>query len=126
MPGLAVAVRVEGRPRELPAEVEHSLFRIASECLFNTARHAQATRSTVRLVYLPDQLRLSVADDGCGDPDVLRRALRASGQRDDGYHRGLGNIASRCREMGATVRFTRARMGGVRVEVRVPWDAVDG
>jgi signal transduction histidine kinase len=57
---------------------------------------------------------------------VLRRALRASGRRDDGYHRGLGNIASRCREMGATVRFTRARMGGVRVEVRVPWDAVDG
>jgi hypothetical protein len=23
------------------------------------------------------------------------------------------------------VRFTRARMGGVRVEVRMPWDAVD-
>jgi signal transduction histidine kinase len=126
VPGLAVAVRVEGRPRELPAEVEHSLFRIASECLFNTARHAQATRSTVRLAYRPDGLRLWVADDGCGDPDVLRRALRASGRRDDGYHRGLGNIASRCREMGATVRITRARMGGVRVEVRMPWDAVDG
>ena len=126
VPGLAVAVRVEGRPRELPAEVEHSLFRIASECLFNTARHAEATRSTVRLAYRPDELRLSVADDGCGDPDVLRRALRASGRRDDGYHRGLGNIASRCAEMGATVRFTRARMGGVRVEVRMPWDAVDG
>jgi signal transduction histidine kinase len=126
VPGLAVAVRVEGRPRELPAEVEHSLFRIASECLFNTARHAQATRSTVRLAYRPGELRLSVADDGRGDPDVLRRALRASGRRDDGYHRGLGNIASRCREMGATVRITRARMGGVRVEVRMPWDAVDG
>jgi signal transduction histidine kinase len=126
VPGLAVAVRVEGRPRELPAEVEHSLFRIASECLFNTARHAQATRSTVRLAYRPGELRLSVADDGRGDPDVLRRALRASGRRDDGYHRGLGNIASRCREMGAAVRITRARMGGVRVEVRMPWDAVDG
>jgi hypothetical protein len=24
------------------------------------------------------------------------------------------------------VRITRARMGGVRVEVRMPWDAVDG
>jgi signal transduction histidine kinase len=125
VPGLTVVVRVEGRPRELPAEVEHSLFRIASECLFNTARHAHATRSTVRLAYRPDELRLSVADDGCGDPEVLRRALRASGRRHDGYHRGLGNIASRCGEMGATVRFTRARMGGVRMEVRMPWDAVD-
>lgn len=126
VPGLAVAVRVEGRPRQLPAEVEHSLFRIASECLFNTARHANATRSIVRLAYRPGELRLSVADDGNGDPDVLRRALRASGRRDDGYHRGLGNIASRCAEMGGTVRFTRARMGGVRVEVRMPWEAVDG
>ena len=89
-------------------------------------KKVRATRSTVRLAYRPDELRLSVADDGCGDPDVLRRALRASGGRDDGYHRGLGNIASRCREMGATVRFTRARMGGVRVEVRVPWEGEGG
>jgi hypothetical protein len=29
-------------------------------------------------------------------------------------------MASRCAEMGATLRFTRARMGGVRVEVRLP------
>lgn len=120
LPGLAVAVRVEGRPRALPFTVENALFRIASECLFNTARHAAATRCTVRLAYRPEEVRLSVADDGSGDPDTLRRALRASGRRDDGYHRGLGNIDSRCREMAATLRFTRARMGGVRVEVRLP------
>jgi signal transduction histidine kinase len=120
LPGMAVAVRVEGRPRALPAAVEHSLFRVASESLFNTVRHAGASRCTVRLAYRPDEVRLSVADDGTGDPDTLRRALRASGRRDDGYHRGLGNMASRCAEMGATLRFTRARMGGVRVEVRLP------
>jgi signal transduction histidine kinase len=118
--GLPVTVRVEGRPRALPAAVEHSLFRIASEGLFNAVRHAGATRCTVRLAYRADQVRLSVADDGTGDPDTLRRALRASGRRDDGYHRGLGNMASRCAEMGATLRFVRARMGGVRVEVRLP------
>jgi signal transduction histidine kinase len=120
VPGLAVAVRVEGRPRPLPVAVEDALFRVASECLFNTARHAAATRCTVRLAYRPAEVRLSVADDGTGDPDTLRRALRASGRRDDGYHRGLGNIASRCREIGAGLRFARARMGGVRVEVRLP------
>ncbi|MCW2698071.1 MAG: sensor signal transduction histidine kinase [Modestobacter sp.] len=120
VPGLAVAVRVEGRPRPLPVAVENALFRVASECLFNTARHAAATRCTVRLAYRPGEVRLSVADDGTGDPDTLRRALRASGRRDDGYHRGLGNIASRCREIGAGLRFARARMGGVRVEVRLP------
>jgi len=120
LPGMAVAVRVEGRPRALPAAVEHSLFRVASECLFNTVQHAGAGRCTVRLAYRPAEVRLSVADDGTGDPDTLRRALRASGRQHDGYHRGLGNMASRCAEMGATLRFTRARMGGVRVEVRLP------
>jgi signal transduction histidine kinase len=73
----------------------------------------------VRLAYRADEVRLSVADDGTGDPEVLRRALRAAG-RPGGYHRGLGNMASRCREAGATLRFARARMGGVRVEVRLP------
>jgi signal transduction histidine kinase len=124
-PGLAVTVRVEGRPRPLPGAVEQALFRVASECLFNTVRHAGATRCTVRLAYLPDQLRLSVADDGTGDPETLRRALRASGHRADGYHRGLGNMASRCREIGATLQFARARMGGVRVEVRLPRTAAE-
>lgn len=120
--GMAVTVRVEGRPRPLPAHVEHALLRIASECLFNAATHGGASRCTVRLAYRPAELRLSTADDGCGDPEALRRALRAAGSCGDGYHRGLGNIASRCREMGATLRFTRARMGGVRVEVRLPLD----
>jgi signal transduction histidine kinase len=120
VPGLAVAVRVEGRPRVLPPDAEHQLFRIASECLSNTARHARAGRAVVRLGYRPDGLRLSVADDGSGDPETLRRALRAAAGRDDGHHRGLLNIASRCRELGATLRFTRARLGGVRVEVRLP------
>ncbi|SDC22276.1 Signal transduction histidine kinase [Geodermatophilus telluris] len=120
VPGLALAVRVEGRPRVLPPEAEHQLFRIASECLANTARHAHAARATVRLGYRPAELRLSVADDGTGDPETLRRALRAAARRDDGYHRGLRNIDSRCRELGASLRFTRARLGGVRVEVRLP------
>ncbi|RFU20116.1 GAF domain-containing sensor histidine kinase [Geodermatophilus marinus] len=125
-PGPALAVRVEGVPRELPGTVERALFRIASECLFNTVRHAGASRCTVRLAYRATEVRLSVADDGGGDPELLRRALRASGRRADGYHRGLGNMASRCREIGATLRFTRARMGGVRVEVRLPLGDDDG
>ncbi|MEI4270662.1 histidine kinase [Klenkia sp. LSe6-5] len=116
VPGLAVAVRVEGRPVDLPPPAVVALHRIATECLFNTTRHAGASRCTVRLAYRPGQLRLSVADDGTGSPEVLRRALRTP----DGRHRGLVNMASRAAEVGARLRVGRARLGGVRVDVVLP------
>ncbi len=119
--GVDVKVRVEGRPAALPTAVEGSLFRIASECVFNTVVHADASRAIVRLVYRPDGVRLTVSDDGKGSPEVLRRVVRQ--QTDgagDGYHRGLANIANRVAELGGVLRFSRARMGGVRVQVDVP------
>ncbi|MEI4279307.1 GAF domain-containing sensor histidine kinase [Klenkia terrae] len=120
VPGLTVAVRVEGRPAPVPAQAEEALVKIAAECLFNVTRHAGASRCTVRLAYRVDGVRLSVSDDGTGDPELLRRSLRAGAR--EGAHRGLGNMASRAQEVGAVLRFTRARMGGVRVEVRLPAD----
>lgn len=117
---LAVSVYVEGRPAALSREQEQSLFRIASECLFNTAQHAHANRAIIRLTYAGDWLRLSINDDGDGDPDVLRR-LAASNLADrDGYHRGLANMITRATDMNGSLRFRRARLGGVRVAVTIP------
>ena len=130
LPGLAVTVAVEGRPRPLRSDAEQALFKIASECLFNTSRHAAATRCTVRLTYRPTEVRLAVADDGTGDPEALRlslgRSLRHDAGRTDGRHQGLVNMASRAREVGGSLRFTRSRIGGVQVEVRLPVAEVDG
>ncbi|MBA3524181.1 MAG: sensor histidine kinase [Geodermatophilaceae bacterium] len=115
---LAVTVRVEGRPMLLERPMEESLFRIASEALFNTAQHSGARRAVIRLSYAGDRLRLSIADDGHGDPDALRRmSLRTA---PSGYHRGLANMINRAVEMGGTLQFRRARMGGIRVQVNVP------
>lgn len=117
---LTVTVRVEGRPLPVSRDQEQSLFRIASECLSNAAQHAHATRVIIRLSYAGDRLRLSVADDGDGDPEVLRRRSARSVATENGYHRGLANIITRTAEMQGSVRFRRARLGGVRVEVTVP------
>ncbi len=115
---LNVTVRVEGRPVPLSGRQQQSLFRIASESVFNTAQHGNASRVIVRLSYVHDRVRLSVADDGDGDPDVLRRlSTRAA---TNGYHRGLANMINRATEMGGALQFRRARLGGVRVEVSVP------
>ena len=121
---LQVEVRIGGNPVALPACAEQSLFRVAGEALFNTAVHAGAQRAVVQLAYRKDRLVLSVSDDGCGRPEEVRRVLRAAGRRPSGEHRGLVNIQARARELGGTLTVTKARIGGLQVQVSVPLPVV--
>lgn len=123
---LRVSVRVTARQRQLPSAVEHSLFQIAQEALWNAVRHANATQAWLSLTYTEDQIVLSICDDGSGDPAVVGRYLttvspgpsRPGASRRGG--RGLRNIAERAAELGGEVRLLRRRGGGLRVSVRVP------
>lgn len=117
---LRVDVRIGGHPVELPAAAEQSLFRIAGEALFNTAVHAEARHAVVRLSYRRDRVVLSVSDDGRGRPDEVRRCLRAASRCPSGEHRGLANMQARARELGGTLTLTKARLGGLQVQVSVP------
>jgi signal transduction histidine kinase len=121
-PRLPVQVRVEGgTPVPMDPRADHELVRIAGEALFNVANHSGATRAVIRLRYRPDQLMLAVADDGGGDPVTLSRLLRIERNAvTDGRHRGLANMAARAEKVGGTLAFRRARLGGVRIEVRIP------
>lgn len=120
-PYLQVQVRVEGDMVPLTADADHEIARAVGEALFNVATHAQASRAVVRLCYRPSGLLAAVADDGIGDPKELSRLLRLErGASVDARHRGLANIESRIADLGGTIAFRRARIGGVRVEMRVP------
>jgi signal transduction histidine kinase len=120
-PRLPVQVRVEGAATQVGPRADHELIRIAGEALFNVANHAQATRAVIRLRYRPDQLMLAIADDGTGDPVTLSRLLRIERNAvTDGRHRGLANMAVRAEKVGGTIAFRRARLGGLRIEVRIP------
>jgi signal transduction histidine kinase len=117
---LSVEVRIGGKPVALSAECEQSLFRIAGEALFNTAVHAEASRAVVRLAYTCGSVRLTISDDGNGSPEEVRRSLRAASATPSGEHRGLVNMQARARELGGTVAFRRARLGGLQVQVEIP------
>ena len=120
-PNLDVSVRLEGRPQPMSPIAEHALARIAGEALFNVSLHAKATRVVVRLRYTPTGVSLWVSDDGQGDPVQLRRLLRLEARADsDGRHQGLAGMAHRARELGGTFAVRRAKLGGVRLEVRIP------
>ncbi|HSB72340.1 MAG TPA: sensor histidine kinase [Candidatus Methylomirabilis sp.] len=53
----------------LPSEIGTAVFRICQEALTNTARHADATRVSIRLEQESEFLGLSVADNGRGITD---------------------------------------------------------
>ncbi|GAC70673.1 MadS family sensor histidine kinase [Gordonia soli] len=123
-PDLHGEVLVRGRARDLAGDVQHAVLRIAGEALFNAAVHAQASRVTVTLAYETERVSIAVDDDGVGDPDHVRRVMRAASHGDlaAGRHRGLANIRSRATELGGDVRIRRSRHGGVRVLATVPYE----
>ena len=108
-----VEVRVAGRPRRLPAEVENNLLRIGQEALANAARHARADEIKVDLQFGNGVVRLSVQDDGCGF-DVEHAAQAASG------HFGLAGIRERVHNLGGELSLLSRPGQGSELVVEVP------
>lgn len=118
---LDISVCVEGDEIPLPDAAHHEIARAVGEAVFNVTSHADARRANVRVRYHPERLLVTIADDGSGDPVRLSRLLRLErGGSPDGRHRGLANMESRMADLGGSIAFRRARLGGVRVELRIP------
>jgi signal transduction histidine kinase len=64
--GLDATLTVVGEPRELPAGVDLSAYRIAQEALTNVIRHAAAKHVEVTLSFGAHALEVNVLDDGVG------------------------------------------------------------
>ncbi|MGQ0668712.1 MAG: sensor histidine kinase [Actinomycetota bacterium] len=61
---------LEAPATRLPRAVEATAYFVVSEALANVAKHAQASRVTVRAGLTDGRLRVEVADDGVGGADV--------------------------------------------------------
>lgn len=118
---LCLALQVCGTPVPLPLATRQWLYRFAGECLFNSAVHADARHAAIRLRYADGAVTLSVADDGHGRPETLRKIIAGEVPGTGGaYHFGLTDIAAGAREMGWTLRVSRADLGGIAMEARLP------
>ena len=66
--GVRVDVTRCGQPRELPASIDLSAYRIVQEALTNVVKHARTSSCQVLIGYGHDELILEVTDNGAGLP----------------------------------------------------------
>jgi PAS domain S-box-containing protein len=72
---LSVRFQYEHVPHGLPKEIALCIFRVTQECLRNVAKHAQASRVSVRLRGLETGIELIIQDNGRGfNPETVRPA----------------------------------------------------
>jgi signal transduction histidine kinase len=105
--GLEVGLTVAGEPRELPAGVDLSAFRIVQEALTNTLKHARASKADVALRYGDASLELEVLDDG-------------SGTGAGGTGRGIIGMRERAALFGGELLAEPLPSGGFAVRARLP------
>lgn len=80
---IPVELTIRGSRGRLPGAMELVLYRVAQEALTNVAKHAHAKRVTIDLERRPEDVTLTVIDDGIGfDP--------RDQQSGDGQGLGLG------------------------------------
>jgi signal transduction histidine kinase len=107
--GIACALSVTGRERELGGDTRLTVYRVAQEALTNIRKHAQPQRVELCLAYEPSGTRLIIED------------FEGSGERrpGDGSGYGLTGMRERAELIGGTLTVGSTR-GGFRVELWVP------
>ena len=67
-----------GQPRELPASIDLSAYRIIQEALTNVVKHARTSSCRVLIGYGQDELILEVTDNGAGLPAMAGAGMSQS------------------------------------------------
>lgn len=93
-------------------DTEVNLFRICQELIQNVIKHSGADNVNIQLLKEPDELVLSIADDGMGfESDEVKRGL------------GLDNVRARVASLNGSLEIEKAGNTGVQITVRVPMES---
>lgn len=113
--GLDVELTVHGEPYDPPVAVDTSAYRVVQEALTNALRHAGPARVRVEVRYEPDDLVVSVVDDGLGGGPLTGH----------GAGHGLAAMAERVAYVGGDLAVGPRPEGGWALRARLPLAGVE-
>jgi len=102
---------IKGHPQQGRYDVAANLFLLAREAVTNSLNHATAKRIRLELSYSPQELRLTVQDDGKGFDQEA--ALAKAG------HYGFRGMRERARQIGSILTVDTAPGRGTTIDVTV-------
>ncbi|MFC2072076.1 GAF domain-containing protein [Chloroflexota bacterium] len=110
-----VSVETKGAERRLPTDVEAALFRFVQGAIGNIAQHSKAKNTTIVLEYHPDELWLSIRDDGQGF-----NVAKITDVEESGRGRGLFSMRERVGFLGGSSGIESGIGAGTTIWARVP------
>ena len=111
--GLSAKFSVSGAYRDLTAEMEREVFRVAQEAIQNARKHSGADLLSVELSYGLHDIALEVKDNGRGGA--------TDGALDhDSQHFGLIGMKERAAAIGGTLTIESTSGGGTRILLSAP------
>lgn len=114
-----VAFEVHGQQRRLDPQSELALFRIIQEAWSNVRRHASASRVIIRFRYRPNELDVTITDDGAGfSIEEVQRSGRT--------RFGMLGMQERAQLGGGTLTIHSQPGKGTRLRITMPYPGVDG
>lgn len=99
--------------RAIPAALKIVIYRVCQEALNNVVKHADASRGTVALVIVGDELLLSIEDDGRGFAATANDIANRSGG-------GLPGILRRAKSSNGSFHVDSSCGGGTRLTICWP------
>ncbi|MBI3158815.1 MAG: sensor histidine kinase [Chloroflexi bacterium] len=104
---------MQGEERPLPEPLKVALYRIAQEALTNVIKHARAQNAWLQLSFLPQQVEISLRDDGRGFDTAALGANRSASW-------GLLGMHERAALLGGRFQLSSVPGHGTLVAVTIP------
>lgn len=111
---LPISFASAGPERRLDLQKEMAIYRMVQESLNNVIRHSEAKQAWVELRFTPDDLSISIQDNGKGFsvPETASEFAKEG-------HFGLVGLRERAELIGATLKIVSSRSQGTKVAIQL-------